>query len=110
MPMVYLQIKVIAYFDAFVESDNKKNDYRLTTNSNMQYEYINATRGMRYIQDGYSNNTDFCCRKISDGTVVNGIFPVYCYAHKYNVDVKKSLIPLTISTSECQRKYRITHI
>lgn len=89
LPMVYPQIKAIAYFDAFVESGSEKNDYRLTTNSNMQKEFINTTKGMRYIQDGYSNNTDFCYRKISNGTVVDGIFPVYCYAHRYNADIKK---------------------
>jgi len=87
LPMVYPQIKLMAYFDWYVE--NEKNDYRLSTNLSMQNEYLQITKGSRFIQDNYSGETDFCYRQITDGTYVNDIFPVYCYAHKYNSDIKK---------------------
>ena len=88
LPMVYPQIKVMAYFDWYVTSGAEKNDFRLSTNTDMQNEYVYLTKGGRFIQDKYSNTTNFCYRKVENGTQVETVFPVSCYAHKYNADIK----------------------
>ena len=84
LPMVYPQIKLIAYFDWYVDAASEKNDYRLSTNSILQKEYLNLVKSNRFIQDSYDNNTDFCYRQIYDGSRVERIFEVSCYAHLYN--------------------------
>lgn len=87
LPMVYPQIKLAAYFDWFTPSDKEKDDYRLSTSSAMQNEYIKITKGERFIHNGFNGSTDFCYRPVSDNLSLNGIFPVSCYAHKYNTEL-----------------------
>lgn len=89
LPMVYPQIKLIAYFDWYVEAASEKNDFRLSTNMKLQSEYLNLVKGQRFIQDKYNNNTDYCYRAISDGCSVENIFEVSCYAHLYNSNLNK---------------------
>ena len=84
LPMVYPQIKLIAYFDWYVDAAAEKNDFRLSTNSILQNEYLKLVKGQRFIQDEYSNDTDFCYRRIYDETSLNHVFEVSCYAHLYN--------------------------
>lgn len=84
LPMVYPQIKLMAYFDTYVSSLSEANDYRLSSNSALQSEYLKLTKGQRFIQDSFDNDTDFCYRKIADGTNVSGVFEASCYAHSYN--------------------------
>ena len=86
IPMVYPQVKIMAYFDWYVE--NEPNDYRLSTNKQMQDEYIKATKGLRYIQDKYSGETAFCYRQIGNASRLESVFPVACYAHKYDTKLK----------------------
>ncbi len=88
LPMVYPQIKLIAYFDWYVDAEGEKSDYRLTTNSELQNEYLSLIKGERFIHGGYNGETDFCYRKVSDGITVDSVFPVSCYAHKYNTEIK----------------------
>ena len=87
LPMVYPQIKLMAYFDTYVYGAGEKDDYRLSSNKLMQDEYIKITKQARFIQDGYSGSTDFAYRKMYEGITVESVFPVSCYAHKYNTDV-----------------------
>ena len=87
LPMVYPQVKLIAYFDWFV--DGEKNDFRLSSNSTLQQEYLKLVKGDRFIHGSFSNDTDIRYRKVSDGTWLYGVFPVSCYAHKYNTDPVK---------------------
>lgn len=89
LPMVYPQIKLIAYFDWYVDATSEKNDFRLSTNTKLQSEYLNLVKGQRFIQDKYNNNTDYCYRAISDGCSVENIFEVSCYAHLYNSNLNK---------------------
>ena len=84
LPMVYPQIKLIAYFDWYVDAPQEKNDFRLSTNSKLQNKYIELTKGGRFIQDKYSNEVDLCYRKTQNGMTVGKFFQVACYAHKYN--------------------------
>ena len=88
LPMVYPQIKLIAYFDWYVDAEEEKSDYRLTTNSTLQNEYLKLTKGERFIHNGYSGGTGFCYRNVTDGISVDSVFPVSCYAHKYNTEIK----------------------
>lgn len=88
LPMVYPQIKLMAYFDRYIEAKNEKNDYRLSENNDMKNEFVKLTAGQRFIHGKYSDSTSYCYRKIGGGTSVNGIFPVSCYAHKYNAEIK----------------------
>jgi len=88
LPMVYPQIKLIAYFDWYVDAAQEKNDFRLSTNSKLQNKYIELTKGGRFIQDLYSNEVDLCYRKAQNGTTVGSFFQVACYAHKYNNTAK----------------------
>lgn len=88
LPMVYPQIKVIAYFDHYVVANYSKNDYRLSSNRQLQDEYLQLTKGQRFVQDSYENSVSFCYRMISDGISVESVFPVSCFAYKYGADVQ----------------------
>ena len=85
LPMVYPQIKLIAYFDWFV--DGESCDYRLSDNKLMQDEYLKLISGDRFIQNDYSDNSDFVYRQVSNGISLNSVFPVFCYAHNYGADI-----------------------
>lgn len=84
VPMIYPQVKLIAYFDWYVDGSGEKNDYRLTENSLLQNEYLKLTKGRRFIQYGYDHNTDFCYRPITDSSNLESVFEVSCYAYRYN--------------------------
>lgn len=87
LPMVYPQIKLIAYFDWYAPPEN--NDYSLSSNTALQNEYLHLTQGSRFIQGGYNSSTDFCYRAVGNGTSVDSVFTVSCYAHRYNTQTKK---------------------
>ncbi len=88
LPMVYPQIKLIAYFDWFVEDDTERDDFRLSNNKQLQDEYLRLMKGPRYIQDSYYGQTDYCNRPIYDGIDLDSVFELSCYAHLYNAEVK----------------------
>lgn len=81
LPMVYPQIKSIAYFDHYVSGE--RDDVQLSNNDAMKKEFLRLTQGARFIQDSYNNDTDFCYRELSNGVYVDSVFPVSCYAHRY---------------------------
>lgn len=87
VPMVYPQVKLIAYFDYMIPG--AKNDFRLSSNSILQKEFINLTKSDVYIQHKYSSDVDFSYRKIVNGTNVNSVFPVSAYAHIYGKRIEK---------------------
>jgi len=87
LPMVYPQIKLMAYFDWYVESSNEKNDFRLSSNKKLQNEFLKLTKGERFIQDGYNNGTGKCYRPVFDGVDVDSVFYVACYSHMYDSGV-----------------------
>lgn len=89
LPMVYPQIKLIAYFDNYVHSSSEKSDYRLSSNNKLLSEYVRLTKTSRFIQDTHKNTSDFCYRKMWNTIYLNSVFPVSCYAHKYNADIEK---------------------
>lgn len=86
LPMVYPEIKVMAYFDQYIGGENT--DFRLSDNDELKNTYTSFVQNARFVQGGYENNTDFCYRKIEEGTAVGSVFPVSCYAHKYGAEVQ----------------------
>ncbi len=88
VPMVYPQVKLIAYFDRLLEDNNEKNDYRLSTDATLQKNYLSATRQANFVQAKYGNSAPLCYRKVENGMWVESIFPVACYAHIYGEAVK----------------------
>ena len=62
LPMVYPQIKLIAYFDWYVNAEEEKS---VTTNSALQNEYLKLTKGERFIHNGYNGDTGFCYQTIT---------------------------------------------
>lgn len=86
LPMVYPQIKVMAYFDQYIGGEST--DFSLSANNALENTYASFVQNARFVQGGYANNTDFCYREISDGTAVGSVFPVSCYAHKYGAEVQ----------------------
>lgn len=89
LPIVYPQIKLMAYFDWHVNADSEKNDFRLSSNTALQNRYLQLTKGERFIQGGYSGNTGVCYRPLTKGSKVHPVFSVACYAHRYKNDAKK---------------------
>lgn len=85
LPMVYPQIKSIAYFDHKVGRD--PDDYRLSTNPEMKNLFIKYTQNGVFAQDTFMDEADVIYRPIQDDTFVNPIFPVSTYVHRYNQKV-----------------------
>ena len=88
LPMVYPQIKLIAYFDWYVSENNEAEDYRLSSNKTLQNEYVELVKGPRFIQDNFNYSTPFCYREVINGTTLDSIFEVSCYAHSYGTETE----------------------
>ena len=88
LPMVYPQIKLMAYFDWYVEGSGERNDFRLSTNSALKNEFLRLTKGSRFIQNGYNGESAFCYRPVYNGMTLDGVFEVSCYAHMYGKKVE----------------------
>ncbi len=88
LPMVYPQIKLIAYFDYMVNSPYEKYDLRLSANPQLQNEYLKLVKGPRYVQDSYSNTVGYCNRPVYNGINLDSVFEVSCYAHLYGSTVE----------------------
>lgn len=88
LPMVYPQIKLMGYFDWYVQNSGENNDFRLSTNTALKNEYLRLTKGPRFIQNGYSGQSDFCYTPVFNGMSLDGVFEVSCYAHKYGRELK----------------------
>ncbi len=87
LPMVYPQIKLIAHFDNYVSGGY--DDFRLSNNAVLTDEYVKLTKGNRYIQNSYKQETGYCYREIGNGTSVDSIFEVSTYVHKYADNAEK---------------------
>ena len=88
IPMVYPQVKLIAYFDNYISGIDSF-DYSLSNNSTLKNEYLTLTKGERFIQGNYYNNSQLSYREITDGTQVASMFMVSAYAHIYNDEITK---------------------
>ncbi len=88
LPMVYPQIKLMAYFDFYVEGSGEREDYRLSSNKTLQNEYLRLTKKPRFIQNGYRNTTSYSNRPMYDGIHVDSVFELSCYAHWYHAQLE----------------------
>lgn len=88
LPMVYPQIKLIAYFDWYVSGSGEREDYRLSTDKALQSEFLKLTKGPRFIQDGYRNSVTYSNRPMYDGIQVDSVFELSCYAHLYGANIE----------------------
>ena len=85
IPMLYPQIKAVLYFDYYVNGE--RDNFCLSDSPVLQNEYINRTKGARFIQGKYDSNTDFCYRRADNGTVFyDNLMMLSCYAHIYGED------------------------
>ncbi|MBQ9600059.1 MAG: hypothetical protein IJR33_09690 [Clostridia bacterium] len=89
LPMVYPQVKLIAYFDHYVEGSGETNDFRLSNNTELQNEYLRLTKGARFIQDKYANEAPLTYRQIHDGRHLGSTFLLSCYARKYGNETQQ---------------------
>lgn len=89
LPVIYPQIKAVAYFDAFVNNGVESYDFRLSTDAVICNEFLKLTRGGRFIQDSFNNTTELVYRPATDGIVTDGVFEVVLYGHKYKEHIKK---------------------
>lgn len=88
LPMVYPQIKLIAYFDHYVAPE--VNDFRLSDNQLLADRYKELTKGPRFIQNRYDENTNFAYNQIVYGKVFSSIADFYTYSHIYGEDVTET--------------------
>lgn len=88
LPMVYPQIKLIAYFDKYDTSFNENNDFSLVDNDSVLNEYLKLVKSERFIQDSYNNDTNLCYREVKDGLNVGNVFRLSSYSHMYNTDTE----------------------
>ncbi len=85
LPMVYPQIKAIAYFDYYPEGET--NDYTLTPDKEMRDNYVDKTKGARFIQNSVNSSTSYCYREILDSTLFNDTAMFASYVHIYNTEI-----------------------
>jgi len=87
VPMVYPQVKLIAYFDQHVRSTDTY-DYRLSGNVELKKEYLKLTRSGRFIQGKYDNGTGFCYRKVHNNIGLDSTFVLAAYVHVYDDEIE----------------------
>lgn len=89
LPIVYPEIKLIAYFDAFANNGIEVYDYRLSTNEKLQNEFIGLTKGRRFVQDSYGGAVDTHYKRVDNGTWVDSVFEVSLWCHKCKKTAEK---------------------
>jgi len=87
LPMVYPQIKAMAYFDVNVDSFAEKYDFRLSSNAALKDVYVTLTKGERYIHNDANNASSISYREVTNNMELDGRFPLSCYVHKYGKNV-----------------------
>jgi len=87
LPMVYPQIKVMAYFDQYVSPE--KDHFTLTDNAWMKSEFLRLTQGGRFIQNKGGGQTGLCYWEVVDGSAVPAVFDVQGYVHMYDETVEQ---------------------
>ena len=85
LPMIYPQIKFIAYFDTYV--NNEMNNYALVHNRTLQNRFAEISKYSRFIKRGNANAA-MCYRPMWNNMPVDGIVPVSCYAHIFGETVE----------------------
>lgn len=81
VPMVYPQVKLIAYFNA--ATPGEMHDYALADSAPLQAAFDQAVQAPHFIQDGYAQRAALTYQKLTDGMQVGSSLPIYTYPHVY---------------------------
>ena len=82
VPMVYPQVKLIAYFNTYVPPET--NDYALTHNAALEQTYQELVRAPHFIQKQYGDKAERTYQPITGGMVLPKTnVPLYTYPHVF---------------------------
>lgn len=85
VPMVYPQVKLMAYFNTYIEPES--NDYALTHSPALEQAYTEATKAPHFIQDHYATAASQTYRPLQNGMILpQAVVPLYAYPHVYGDD------------------------
>jgi hypothetical protein len=84
IPMVYPQVKMIAYFNR--KMTNEINYYDLNGSTALQSAYNNAVKSSWFIQKKSTNSAETFFEKADDTISTNGSTTLYSYPHLYGSD------------------------
>lgn len=86
VPMVYPQVKLIAYFDKYISKE--VNDYSLSGSGALANKYEEMINLPHFIKYNYSNSPQYIYKSV-DGVSASGSITVYAYPHVYGDNVPK---------------------
>lgn len=84
IPMVYPQVKLIAYFNA--KMNYEVNYYNLDGDSELQNAYNDVTESPWFIQNNNTNSAGQFLKKAGSTITMNGDTTLYAYPHIYGSD------------------------
>ena len=87
IPIVYPQVKLIAYFNQNIA--HEINYYDLEGCSELKYAYQNVTTEPWFIQKSANNKADIAFEEIHDMIYASSDFELYAYPHVYGDDLPK---------------------
>ncbi len=88
IPIVYPQVKLIAYFNKNISYEN--NYYDLEGCFELKNAYNEATKAPWFIQNSYQNKVEYAYEEINDTIIANSkTLTLYAYPHIYGDDLPK---------------------
>ena len=85
VPMVYPQVKLMAYFNMYYPGET--NVYTLHDNPVMENSFLELTQQRHFIQNRYASRSEITYKEITDGmTVAQEMLPIYTYPHIFGDD------------------------
>lgn len=85
IPIVYPQVKLIAYFNK--NMSNETNYYDLVGCSELNAAYTQAIQYPWFIQNSAKNKVEKAYKHINDGLSASGVLEIYAYPHVYGDDL-----------------------
>lgn len=85
IPLVYPQVKLIAYFNK--NMPNELNYYDLSGCSELSNAYNEITKAPWFIQDSASNKVSTAYERVADSITAAGALRLYAYPHVYGDDL-----------------------
>lgn len=88
IPIVYPQVKLIAYFNKNIS--HEYNYYDLEGCPELKAAYSTATKAPWFIQNSYDSTVEYSYKELTDNVTVNdGKLTLYAYPHIYGDDLPK---------------------
>lgn len=88
IPIVYPQVKLIAYFNTNIA--HEYNYYDLEGCTELKTAYNNATKAPWFIQNSYDNTVEYAYKEITDSVNIDSDkLTLYAYPHIYGDDMPK---------------------